>query len=256
MKKIVSVVLFFCMIFANTCIVKAEGELIGFIATAAQEKITEGETEATINLKLGEIVGLDTSEYILGYQLELEYDENVESVTVNGIGNTWSGNTQYTASTKKLVGDSNGTPTTNTNIATINLKLKSGIEAGTKIDVKIKNILVAYQSMTTDESYTQDIQDTPISFTIEAAEIDDEEIEEETNKNEINENTNQNTELVTNEAKTNNTTNNTQVKTNNDTTVAKTNIPAAGIKNAIILAICVTVIVAITCKIKSRKIKY
>ena len=253
MKKIVSVVLFFCIILANTCIVNAAGESIGFTAIAGQEKITEGETEATINLKLGEIAGLDTSEYILGYQLELEYDENVESVTVAGIGNTWSGNTQYTASTKKLVGDSNGTPTTNTNIATINLKLKSGIQAGTTIEVKIKNILVAYQSMTTDASYTQDISDTTISFTVEAAT----EPEEEKNQNEVTENATSNTPLITNETKTNNTTDNTALKVaSNDTTVAKTKIPAAGLKNAIILAICVTVIVAIACKIKSRKIKY
>ena len=250
MKKILSMALFFCIILANTCIVNATGESIGFIATASQEKITEGETEATINLKLGEITGLDTSDYILGYQLELEYDENVESVTVAGIGNIWSSNTQYTASTKKLVGDSNGIPTTNTNIATITLKLKPGIKAGTTIEVKIKNILVAYQSMTTDASYTQDISDTTISFTVDATTKPEDE-----NQNEVKENTTSNTPLVTNE--TNNTTDNTALKVaSNDTTVAKTKIPAAGLKNAIVLVICVTVIIAIACKIKSRKIKY
>lgn len=250
MKKILSMALFFCIILANTCIVNAAGESIGFIATASQEKITEGETEATINLKLGEITGLDTSDYILGYQLELEYDENVESVTVAGIGDIWSSNTQYTASTKKLVGDSNGIPTTNTNIATITLKLKSGIKAGTTIEVKIKNILVAYQSMTTDASYTQDISDTTISFTVDATTKPEDE-----NQNEVKENTTSNTPLVTNEN--NNTTDNTALKVaSNDTTVAKTKIPAAGLKNAIVLVICVTVIIAIACKIKSRKIKY
>ena len=212
--------------------------------TANTQKIEDKQSTIELMISLGELENLSSTngKMILGYQATLNYDSNmVESATIEGL-NGW--NVIYEASTKKIVGDT-GDAKANTNTAKIVLKLKENIPDGTSGKISIKNLLLT--DGTNDFSFNKDI-------TIEKKSAD-------TTNNETNNTTNSETNNtdMSNTQKTNNSTtsgNNTTKANLTANTKAITKLPAAGLNNAIILAIVIATISAIIFKFKSRKIKY
>lgn len=198
-----------------------------------QGQTTVNSTDDTVELtiSLGNFTGIEEGQP-LGYQGTITYDENVfEGITVEGL-NGWTVN--YENSTKVFMGEID-LASANTEIAKITLTLKDGLTLPTTGKIQFNNILLT--DGTNDYTFNKEV-----TITVEEnTEVNDEEnvIEEET----------------TNTTNVNNT--NTSIQANKvDTTVSKQTLPAAGIKNIMIISIVAIIVLAIIFKIKSRKIKY
>lgn len=197
-----------------------------------QGQTTVNSTDDTVELtvSLGDFTGIEEGQP-LGYQGTITYDENIfEGITVEGL-NGWTVN--YEDSTKVIMGEIDAA-TANTQIAKITLTLKEGLTEATTGTVEFNNILLT--DGTNDYTFNKEV-----TITVEEnTEVNDEEnvIEEET--------TNTNVSST-----------NTSIQANKvDTTVSKQILPAAGIKNIMIISIVAIIVLAIIFKFKSRKIKY
>ena len=234
-NKILATILFIVLIIATLNInsfAAGEETLVNIAMDFTTETTTIDKNEKTIEftLSLGEFTGIEEN-IVLGYEATLEYDENIfESVSVEGL-NGWTAT--YEPSTKVLIGE---TPTAigkaNTDITKVTFTLKDGLEAGATGTVALNNLTLT-DGETNDFEFSKEM-----TISIEESEQE----ENGTNGNTQNTNTNTNTAMPGN---------------NTDTTTATTKyLPAAGLRNILIIAVVVAIIAMIIFKIKSRDIKY
>lgn len=218
---------------------------------------------AEIVVSLGNFNGLAENSP-LGYQTEIEYDSSVfESVKAEGL-NGWTVTYEPSASST-IVGDV-GTAKPNTEITKITAKLKDGLSAGTKGEIKLNDL-----RLTDGENQSVFNKTFTISYdgTTTKADVTDNGSSTENNTNtENNTSNNVNTINNSNSSNTVNTSNNNSknstntsnsvpgVSTNTANTSKITKLPAAGINRVLFIAVVVIAILAIIFKIKSRKIKY
>ena len=198
-----------------------------------QGQTTVNSTNNTVELtlSLGDFTEIEEGQP-LGYQGTITYDEDVfTGINVEGL-NGWTVN--YEDSTKVFIGEID-VATANTQIAKITLTLKDGLTSGTTGTVQFNNILLT--DGTNDFTFNREV-----TITVEGEE------DKENNENNVN-SENENTNVSA--------TNTTNMPANNtDTTVANQKLPAAGLKNIIIISIITVIVLAIIFKIQSRKIKY
>lgn len=216
-------------------------------------KVEKNEQLVEITISLGDFKDIKT----LGYQATLEYDKNMfESVTVTG-ENGWTTTYDSTKSTK-IVADT-ASAKANTEITKITLKLKEGLKDKTTGKILLKDLILTDG---TDESKFS--KEFSVTFQNENQENNNTNNETNTNTN-VNNNANQNTTNSTNNTvnsavdnSVNNIGNNVISKNNVniDNTTSNSKLPAAGLKNIIVLAIFTVATSAIIFKIKSKKIKY
>lgn len=240
-RKILTIIMIIVMI---TILGTINSLAAGNIELNIQGETTAKDTEKTIELTLSLGSFTEIEEDIpLGYQGTLEYDENLfEGITVEGL-NGWTVN--YENSTKVFMGETD-TAKANTQIAKITLTLKDGVTPGTSGTINFSNILLT--DGTNDFTFNKEI-----TVTIEN--------EEEDNPSEGNENEVNNQISGTNET---NTTTGTNISTNSssiqgsntDRTTASTRLPSAGLRNILIIAVAILIILMVVFKVKSRDIKY
>lgn len=209
--------------------------------------VTEEEKTIEITMSLGSFTGIEEGQP-LGYQGKIQYDENIiASISVEGL-NGWKAS--YEESTKTLLGETD-VANSNTNIAKITVTLKEDLKPNTTGNIQFEEILLT--DGTNDFTFNKTLTIT-VEGTEDSSEDEDNSLENETgNENVIeNENTTGNTEENNNKV-----TNTETIKTNNiDKTTASTKLPAAGLKNILIISIFILVIITIIAKIKSKSIKY
>ena len=108
-----------------------------------QDQITveEGTETLEVIVGLGEFTGIEDN-VVLGLEAQLEYNENMfTSIEAEGT-NGWI--VTYEPATKVLVGAvTSAIAKSNTNIAKITLKLKSGLTAGTEGEIKLNNVILS-----------------------------------------------------------------------------------------------------------------
>ncbi len=108
-----------------------------------QDQITveEGTETLEVIVGLGEFTGIEDN-VVLGLEAQLEYNENMfTSIEAEGT-NGWI--VTYEPATKVLVGEvTSAIAKSNTNIAKITLKLKSGLTAGTEGEIKLNNVILS-----------------------------------------------------------------------------------------------------------------
>ena len=217
----------------------------GNIEINVQGQTTIKETEKTIELTLSLGNFTEIEEGIpLGYQGTLTYDENMfESIAVEGL-NGWTVN--YEDSTNVFMGETD-TAKANTQIAKVTLTLKDGVTLGTSGTINFNNILLT--DGTNDFTFNKEI-----TITVENEENND--------PNEGNEEDNQETgtdenNTIDEPTNTNVSTNSTSIQgSNTDRTTATTKLPAAGLRNIVIIAVVIMIIFMVVFKIKSKDIKY
>lgn len=142
MKKkvlmLIVIISIFVIIF-NYCIA-AEAKSIEL---NVQDQITveEGTETLEVIVGLGEFTGIEDN-VVLGLEAQLEYNENMfTSIEAEGT-NGWI--VTYEPATKVLVGEvTSAIAKSNTNIAKITLKLKSGLTAGTEGEIKLNNVILS-----------------------------------------------------------------------------------------------------------------
>lgn len=207
--------------------------------------VTEEEKTIEITMSLGSFTGIEEGNP-LGYQGKIQYDENIiSSISVEGL-NGWKAS--YEESTKTLLGETD-VANANTQIAKITLTLKEDLQPNTTGNIQFEEILLT--DGTNDFTFNK-----TLTITVEGKEDNSEEdnVENETGNENVteNENTTGNTEENNNKV-----TNTETIKTNNiDKTTASTKLPAAGLKNILIISIFILIIITIIAKIKSKDIKY
>ncbi len=234
MKKIVSIILIIlsiiCINLNVLAVVEDSSIKVGFSMTNMSKN------EMKVKMSLGEFTNLPENS-VMTATMTLEYDTSlVESVEVIGKDN-WKATIEPT--TKRVILETDKSKA-NTDIAEFifTTSKDATIEKLNKSKILIKDI-----NISDGENLDQFEEDKDFKFTLK---------EENNNSN----NNNQNTNASTN---TNNISTNTEKNTitgNKQNMLAPTKLPAAGIKNLIILSIVIIAIVAIIFKIKSRKIKY
>lgn len=230
MKKIVVSIIMLIILLLGTINSYAEttGETKKIDLTVTGITKVEATTKTvTLKIKLGAFTGI-AEQVSLGYETTLNYDASIfESVTVKGL-NGW--NAEYEPSTKKIIADV-GKATSNTEITEIVLTLKEGVKPGTT-KVSVSNLMLT--DSVNDFTFNKEISIT---------------IEEKKEDNTIN-------TVINNTV--NNTTSNTNatIKGNNtDKTIANTKIPAAGVKNIIMIAITIILLAGIGSYIRYKTIK-
>lgn len=234
MKKIVSIILIIlsiiCINLNVLAVVEDSSIKVGFSMTNMSKN------EMKVKMSLGEFTNLPENS-VMTATMTLEYDTSlVESVEVIGKDN-WKATIEPTTTRVILETDKSKA---NTDIAEFifTTSKDATIEKLNKSKILIKDI-----NISDGENLDQFEEDKDFKFTLK---------EENNNSN----NNNQNTNASTN---TNNISTNTEKNTitgNKQNMLAPTKLPAAGIKNLIILSIVIIAIATIIFKIKSRKIKY
>lgn len=234
MKKIRLIMTIFICIVMISVHALAANEAIE-VSMSGASSIEEGTTTYVTTLKLGAFTNI-TEGKTLGFEGKLEFDKTIfEGVTVEGL-NGWT--ITYSSSTNKIVGDTtSGKP--NMEIAKLTFTLKNGINAQNGIKIKLGSVVF------TDGTFEIN-KELETTFSITEKPINNE-------KNEVNDTNIANMQNTSNQAS------NSAVNTTNkqvDNTTAKKVIPAAGIRNFIMIGIVILIIAVIIFKIKSKDIKY
>ena len=220
----------------------------GNIEMDIQGQTTIKETEKTVELILSLGSFTEIEEGIpLGYQGTLTYDENLFSgITVEGL-NGWT--VSYESSTKVFMGEID-VAKANTQIAKITLTIKDGVANGTSGKVSFSNILLT--DGTNDVTFNKEVTLTFENDTTEENNNQNQENEEIKPPEENNEESESNKETNSNIS-----TNSSSIKgSNTDKTTASTKLPAAGLRNILIIAVVIMIVFMVVFKIKSRDIKY
>ena len=243
MKKIVSIVLLILSIICiNINVLAATGET----SVKVKFSVTNmSKNEMKVKMSLAEFTNVP-EDSVMTATMTLDYDASlIESVQVVGKDN-WKATLEPT--TKRVILETDKSKA-NTDIAEFiftNNK-NATIEELNKSKILIKDI-----NISDGENLDQFDKDKEFKFSLK---------EENNNSNSNNQNTNTSTNTNQNTTNGNNILTNTESKKNTITgnkqnTLAPTKLPAAGIRNLIILSIVIIAIVTIIFKIKSRKIKY
>lgn len=241
MKKIVSIILIILSIICinlNALAVEEDSSIkVGFSMTNMSK------SEMKVKMSLSEFKNVPENS-VMTATMTLEYDTSlIESVEVVGKDN-WKATIEST--TKRVILETDKSKA-NTDIAEFifTTNKNATIEELNKSKIVIKDI-----NISDGENLDQFERNKEFKFTLK---------EENNNLNNNNQNTNTNTNTNQNTTNTNNISTNTKKNTitgNKHNTLAPTKLPAAGIKNLIILSIVIIAIATIIFKIKSRKIKY
>lgn len=247
MKKVVSIILLILSIICININVLAATEDSSVKVEFSVANMSENEMK--VKMSLGEFTNVPENS-VMTTTMTLEYDTSlIERVEVAGKDN-WKATLEPT--TKRVILETDKSKA-NTTIAEFifTTSKDATIEKLNKSKILIKDI-----NISDGENLDQFDEDKEFKFSLK---------EENNNSNSNNQNTNTNTNTST---KTNqNTTNGTNISSNTDSkkntitgnkqnTLAPTKLPAAGIKNLIILGIVIIAISTIIFKLKSRKIKY
>lgn len=243
MKKIVSIVLLILSIICiNINVLAATGET----SVKVKFSVTNmSKNEMKVKMSLAEFTNVP-EDSVMTATMTLDYDASlIESVQVVGKDN-WKATLEPT--TKRVILETDKSKA-NTDIAEFiftNNK-NATIEELNKSKILIKDI-----NISDGENLDQFDKDKEFKFSLK---------EENNNSNSNNQNTNTSTNTNQNTTNGNNILTNTESKKNTITgnkqnTLAPTKLPAAGIRNLIILSIVIIAIVTVIFKIKSRKIKY
>lgn len=220
----------------------------GNIEMDIQGQTTVKETEKTVELILSLGSFTEIEEGIpLGYQGTLTYDENLFSgITVEGL-NGWT--VSYESSTKVFMGEID-VAKANTQIAKITLTIKEGVANGTSGKISFSNILLT--DGTNDFTFNKEVTVTVENNTSEENNNQNQENEETKPSEENKEESESNKETNSNVS-----TNSSSIKgSNTDKTTASTKLPAAGLRNILIIAVVIMIVFMVVFKIKSRDIKY
>lgn len=247
MKKIVSIILLILSIICiNINVLAATGDS----SVKVKFSVTNmSKNEMKVKMSLAEFTNVPEAS-VMTATMTLDYDASlIESVQVVGKDN-WKATLEPT--TKRVILETDKSKA-NTDIAEFifTTNKNATIEKLNKSKILIKEI-----NISDGENLDQFDADKEFEFSLK---------EENNNSNSNNQNTNTNTNTSTNTNQ--NTTNGNNISTNTDSkkntitgnkqnTLAPTKLPAAGIRNLIILSIVIIAIVTIIFKIKSRKIKY
>lgn len=231
MKKYVSILILFIIIFMSTFVLAED--LNGKVAVniTMPQQVKEGTTTVTAKISLGNFEGVEENN-VLGFQTTLEYNKDIfASITVTGL-NGWD--VSYEDNTKQLIGLTK-TSKANVEIAQIVFTFKEGVKAGAS-----DNILFNSFVLTDDNTLNQTMNYSKAITVIE------EKIPQETANNTARNNTITNDNIVV--GNDNNTT--------NDATIKKiSNLPATGIRNIIITIIVIILLVGAGFMIRSASIK-
>lgn len=247
MKKIVSIILLILFIICININVLAVTEDSSVKVKFSVTNMSKNEMK--VKMSLAEFTNVPEAS-VMTATMTLDYDASlIESVQVVGKDN-WKATLEPT--TKRVILETDKSKA-NTDIAEFifTTNKNATIEKLNKSKILIKEI-----NISDGENLDQFDADKEFEFSLK---------EENNNSNSNNQNTNTNTNTSTNTNKNitngNNISTNTNSKKNTITgnkqnTLAPTKLPAAGIRNLIILSIVIIAIVTIIFKIKSRKIKY
>lgn len=249
MKKTIGIILIIFILIVGMLPIYSNAATLNIAmnASVSKTKIDKNDKTIEVTLSLGSFSGVAENS-TLGYQGTLEFDKTVfESATVTGL-NGWTVTYDPTKSTT-IVGDT-AAAKANTDIAKITLKLKSNLDAGSKGNIELKNLVLT--DGTNEITYNK-----TFSITIEKKNNENTENKANTPTSTTNANTStnkSNTQTSNNSATSGNNTNKSNSSLTANTAITK--LPAAGLNNVIILAIVIVLIAAIIFKFKSRKIKY
>lgn len=249
MKKTIGIILIAFMLTVGMLPIYSNAATfnVAMNASVSKTKIDKNDKTVEVILSLGSFSGVAENS-TLGYQGTLEFDKTVfESATVTGL-NGWTVTYDPTKSTT-IVGDT-AAAKANTDIAKITLKLNSNLDAGSKGNIELKNVVLT--DGTNEITYNK-----TFSITLEKKNSENTENKTNTPTNTTNTNTStnkSNTQTSNNSATSGNNTNKSNSSLTANTAITK--LPAAGLNNVIILAIVIVFIAAIIFKFKSRKIKY
>lgn len=230
MKKFVISVMMVFFVFVGTVASNAVTEAPSVeLALTPSVEVETGTKTVTLTLSLGDFVGIE-EDCVMGYEGVLSYDTDViESVNVQG-ANGWVASAS--PSTMVITGDTSSAKA-NTEITKIVCTLKEGLEPGTRIELRISNILLT--DNTHDFSY-----DKTATITVKQAETQDPEPEQPTTPEQPD--TTPDEKEDAGEKK-------------GDQTVAKTPIPQTGIKNIAFVSIIVIVAIGVYSFIRIKTIK-
>lgn len=219
------------------------------IAELSNTVVQLGDT-ITLSINISEV-----KDGIAGLQGKIVWDKSQLTYISSQVGNKFSTLNFNDDSKSESLGTfsvyGNEYVTTGETMFTVTFKVDSSLIKEIPVIIDITQIKAEYQN-----AGTVDIQDKKVKLSIMNETNED-------NSNTNSQNTNTNTSTNTNQ----NTTNGNNISTNIDfkkntitankqNTLAPTKLPAAGIKNLIILSIVIIAIATIIFKIKSRKIKY
>lgn len=249
MKKIVSIILLILSIICiNINVLAATGDSSVKVKFAVTNM---SKNEMKVKMSLAEFTNVPEAS-VMTATMTLEYDTSlIEKVEVVGKDN-WKATLEPT--TKRVILETDKSKA-NTDIAEFifTTNKNATIEKLNKSKILIKEI-----NISDGENLDQFDADKEFEFSLK---------EENNNSNSNNQNTNTNTNTNTSTNTNQNITNGNNISTNTNSkkntitgnkqnTLAPTKLPAAGIRNLIILSIVIIAIVTIIFKIKSRKIKY
>ncbi len=249
MKKTIGIILIAFMLTVGMLPIYSNAATfnVAMNASVSKTKIDKNDKTVEVILSLVSFSGVAENS-TLGYQGTLEFDKTVfESATVTGL-NGWTVTYDPTKSTT-IVGDT-AAAKDNTDIAKITLKLNSNLDADSKGNIELKNVVLT--DGTNEITYNK-----TFSITLEKKNSENTENKTNTPTNTTNTNTStnkSNTQTSNNSATSGNNTNKSNSSLTANTAITK--LPAAGLNNVIILAIVIVFIAAIIFKFKSRKIKY
>lgn len=190
---------------------------------SAPEKIAEGEKSVEVKFSLGKFTNIEQGQ-IMAIQAKFEYDtEIVESVTCEATGK-WS--MEYNATTQKILADTSAA-NENDEIGKLKVTFKEPITAENKINFSLAEVKIAPEGIETTITPDKKTIALPVEKKVEE------------------------TPTPTEENKT------TQEENSNkiDNTTATKAIPAAGLRNVLLMVIGITIIMAIVFRFKARKIK-
>lgn len=268
MKKQITIILIIIALIIGIFPIYSNADNVGVTLNTSVNVVSDDDGKsAEIVLSLGNFNGLAENSP-LGYQTEIEYDSSIfESVKAEGL-NGWTVTYEPSASST-IVGDIGATKP-NTEITKITAKLKNGLSAGTKGDIKLNNLKLTdgeNQSVfnkTFTISYDGTTTKADVTDNGSGSDNDNTNTEKNTSdsaSNNANTTGNVNSSNTANTSNTNSSRNSTNnsvpgVSTNTANTSKITRLPAAGINRVLFITVVVIAILAIIFKIKSRKIKY
>ena len=241
MKKVISLIVLISVILIASTVLASSAK----VNVTAPKTIEEGTDELVMTVSLGAFQDLEENQ-TLGFQATLEYSKDIfESVKVEGL-NGWD--VSYEESSKTVIGLIKSSKA-NVDIAKFTFTVKDDVKAGSTDNILLNNFILSNDdTLNQEENYNVQVS------VIEALETENPGEGTENSTGEDNVVTGNN--IAENEIVNNTVQNNTINNVINDDTIKNTGkLPAAGIRNTIIISAVIIFLAGLGFIIRSKSIK-
>ena len=242
MKRVISIIVLISVILIASTVLASSAK----VNVTAPKTIEEGTDELVMTVSLGAFQDLEENQ-TLGFQATLEYSKDIfESVKVEGL-NGWD--VSYEESSKTVIGLIKSSKA-NVDIAKFTFTVKDDVKAGSTDNILLNNFILSNDdTLNQEENYNVQVS------VIEApgTENPGEGTENTTGKDNVVTGNNIAENEIVNNTVQNNTINNNVI---NDNTIKNTGkLPAAGIRNTIIISAVIIFLAGLGFIIRSKSIK-